>query len=378
VRALFLNGLALGVGLILSFMLLEGVLWVVGQPPAGPFLQSYDGDRFRLMCYRENPSGDMKVDLRIPAVRDGYARRMAQTDFATTWRATPFCNEIAFNSQGYREREIGPKAAGVCRIGALGDSFTYGHGLAESAPFPRRLEALLRERFGDGRFEVLDLGRGGLNLPALADWGDSALRQMDLDVLIYAYYLNDGTDLEGLHEPEGVTVMMRAGWTRFGNGTGRTSVGERSSGFPRSLRIIKRMFEQRRLTHATIEYYRWVHNSRNWPKIAAFIARMKAAADARGTRFVVVPLPIPFRIAHDYPYADVHAAILADLRSRQIEAINVLPSLARYDDAALRLHPEDLHPNSRYDDTVARALLEEASRCRMSSDSVPRQGRPGS
>jgi hypothetical protein len=123
-------------------------------------------------------------------------------------------------------------------------------------------------------------------------------------------------------------------------------------------------------------YYRWVHNATNWPKIAGVIARMKAAADARGTRFVVVPLPIPFHIARDYPFAGVHAGILADLRSRHIEWINVLPSLARYGDAALCLHPEDLHPNSRYDDIVARALLEEASRCRAPSDTALQRDRP--
>lgn len=351
--------LATLLGLIGAAALIEVGLWVLATPPQRPFLQEYYGERFKIMCYRENTSGDLDRDLRSNDVREAYAKRLGQTDFLGTWKATPFCVEIQFNSAGFRELEIGPKAAAITRIGVIGDSFTYGHGLPEQAPFPRQLEGLLRKRFGEGRFEVLNLGIGAIDLPQVVEVGEGALRAMELDVLLYAYFINDGIPLEGLQPPSGVNAVIRTGWAHVARGNGRLSLGARPGRFPRSAEVIERLLEQRKVSKATIEYYRWLHNAENWPKIAAVIARLESVARSRGAMFAVVPLPIPFNMGHDYPFADVHANIARDLRSRSIQVIDVLPTLVSYGETELSLHPEDLHPNARYHAVVAQVLFDE-------------------
>jgi hypothetical protein len=50
---------------------------------------------------------------------------------------------VEINSQGHRQGEIGPKAAGELRIVAIGDSFTYGEGVEGEEAWPRALERAL-------------------------------------------------------------------------------------------------------------------------------------------------------------------------------------------------------------------------------------------
>lgn len=81
-----------------------------------------------------------------------------------------------------------PKRPGTFRIIALGDSLTYGYGIAEQDTYPRVLERLLNETF---RVEVLNLG-----VPAAQSEDIYRILQQKLpllrpDLVIYGMCLND-------------------------------------------------------------------------------------------------------------------------------------------------------------------------------------------
>ena len=73
------------------------------------------------------------------------------------------------SSDGFRTHELAPKADGVFRVLALGDSCTFGQihrgdlSGAVRNPYPLALEKLLAERVGAGRFEVINAGVPGYN-----------------------------------------------------------------------------------------------------------------------------------------------------------------------------------------------------------------------
>ncbi len=67
---------------------------------------------------------------------------------------------IATNSLGLRNAEIGAKPAGVRRVLALGDSFTFGHAVEAAEAWPAVLQELLNAR-GGARYEVVNAGVGG-------------------------------------------------------------------------------------------------------------------------------------------------------------------------------------------------------------------------
>jgi lysophospholipase L1-like esterase len=68
---------------------------------------------------------------------------------------------VAINAQGLRDRELAAvKPPGTRRLLVLGDSFTYGSGVAAEETYPERLEALLRAH-PDGPVEVINAGVSG-------------------------------------------------------------------------------------------------------------------------------------------------------------------------------------------------------------------------
>ena len=67
--------------------------------------------------------------------------------------------QVTTNSNGLRDREIGPKPSGGKRILVLGDSFTWGDGVDLDDTYAKRLERLLNERCGGGtaaRYQVIN------------------------------------------------------------------------------------------------------------------------------------------------------------------------------------------------------------------------------
>jgi lysophospholipase L1-like esterase len=66
----------------------------------------------------------------------------------------------AANSQGLRNREVGPKPRGSFRILALGDSLTVGAGVEQDEAYPQVLERILARRVSRP-IEVVNAGVGG-------------------------------------------------------------------------------------------------------------------------------------------------------------------------------------------------------------------------
>src|SRR4029078_6817901 len=76
------------------------------------------------------------------------------------------------------------KPAGVFRIGAFGDSFTYGDESGDQADFPSQLAMLLRDR-GIRNVEVLNFGSSWYGFgQAFILWQDLA-KKFGLDILIF-------------------------------------------------------------------------------------------------------------------------------------------------------------------------------------------------
>ncbi|MEM7308676.1 MAG: hypothetical protein AAF682_18480 [Planctomycetota bacterium] len=66
---------------------------------------------------------------------------------------------IRTNAEGFRDAPFGAKRPGVLRIAALGDSFSFGHNVADDDAYPTLLEGLLSTP--EREVEVLNLGVPG-------------------------------------------------------------------------------------------------------------------------------------------------------------------------------------------------------------------------
>jgi hypothetical protein len=101
---------------------------------------------------------------------------------------------VEINSHGYRQSEIGPKAADEIRFVAIGDSFTFGEGVESEEAWPSRVEAALAPRVGRP-VRVINAGVPGR-------WVDEYYLEvkeralgLDPDVVLLGFFV--GNDVDG-------------------------------------------------------------------------------------------------------------------------------------------------------------------------------------
>lgn len=101
-------------------------------------------------------------------------------------------HKVVNNRLGFRQRDFQtPKPQGVCRIMVLGDSLTWGAGLAEQQRYSDRLEALLRRRHGGRPIEVLNFGVSGGPTTQERDILREHVDAVDPDLVVVGFCLND-------------------------------------------------------------------------------------------------------------------------------------------------------------------------------------------
>lgn len=112
-----------------------------------------------------------------PDNRDYFSRRWIE-------------NNVRLNTWGFREREFELiKPDGVCRIAVIGDSFTFGQGIAEEDRFTNLLEKYLNK--GKNRYEVLNFSKPGTEtIDHIVILKDVVLKAKP-DFIILQWYFND-------------------------------------------------------------------------------------------------------------------------------------------------------------------------------------------
>ena len=104
---------------------------------------------------------------------------------------------VHINGSGFRERAFtATKAAGVYRIAVVGDSFTFGNGIAQ----PDRYSDLLQSRLPD-HFEVLNFGTPGANTPEHRTLLSHLLPDIHPDFVLLQWYVNDMEDDDSAGRP---------------------------------------------------------------------------------------------------------------------------------------------------------------------------------
>ena len=96
------------------------------------------------------------------------------------------------NQYGFRERNFdSPKPSGIYRVMVLGDSLTWGAGLAPEERYTAIAENLLNKTFNDRKFEVLNFGKAGG--PTIQE-RDILRKYKDIvspDLIVVGFCLND-------------------------------------------------------------------------------------------------------------------------------------------------------------------------------------------
>jgi len=142
--------------------------------------------------------------------------------------------EVRRNSLGYREREVERnKPPGVYRIAVIGDSFTFGQGVAERERYTNLLETELNREGGPHKFEVLNFGRAGAQTIDEINILKGVVLDHQPDFILLQWFVNDpegkdtstrpkpallfgsSTALEMLHPTSALYYVANFAWRSF-------------------------------------------------------------------------------------------------------------------------------------------------------------------
>ncbi len=115
--------------------------------------------------YRENTGPEISYELK-PSIAE-----------------KAFRNTVTTNSLGFRSPEI---VQGKPLIAVLGDSITFGYGVADSETFPARLQIKL-----DDRYQVLNAGVPGYNLLQETATYEKKIAALKPSALVLTFFWND-------------------------------------------------------------------------------------------------------------------------------------------------------------------------------------------
>ncbi len=227
---------------------------------------------------------------------------------------------VRTNALGFRGSEWpATRSADTLRVVGVGDSVSFGWGVAEPETFLARLADALAARPELGPVEVRNAAVPGYNAEQEAALVETRLMAFAPDVLLVGYVRND-------HEP-----------AVFQSPRGLAAVGERSY----LVELLRRALEPRLLAPR---------------RVAGAFARLARAARAGGASVVVFLYPqevpgadpeLPRRLCarHGFAFVDLAAPFEEHCRARGLRGLS-----------DLALSPRDPHPNAEAHALIARVL----------------------
>lgn len=308
-------------------------------------------ERLFLDCYPTNPRGYFDVDLRRPEVRQSYEARGVKDVAAVAARA-PFAVEFRYNSLFFRERELGPKPAGVTRVVVLGDSFTEGQGVQEADTTVRRLEALLNAS-GTRRWEVLSCARRGADFPSLSKMFDKVLPYRP-DVLVHAMVLNDAERPAEMEARRG----QLDDWILDRRRVAGAGPGPRRLFSSRLAEFVADRVQTWRISRDTTRWYLDLYgpaNEQGWTRTQEAVREMDRRLREQGGRMIVASWPLLVDLDR-YPFAAADETIARFCAAAGIPRLDLREALRGRPAASLWVHPVDHHPNEIAHRLAAEAL----------------------
>lgn len=291
----------------------------------------------------------------------GVAAALLVTEYATrltlgrtpAGAATPTTTDGATahhsaNSLGFREREVEPKRAGIYRIVVVGDSYTWGQGVAEDERFSNVLEALLGRRY-----EVLNFGLPGHTMPEDLDELNVVLK-LQPDFVLLQLYINN-FETPAMRRPSPAHLLPHDLDARLGS----SSV---------VYQILNDRFAQLQESLGLVDSYdqyltRYLQNPESpdaresFGMLRQFFERARAAGVPSGAvLFPAADAMGPF--GSNYPFGFIHDHVRAVCADAHVECLDLLPLFASLADPRTTwINPVDAHPNAPTNRRAARAIL---------------------
>ncbi len=269
------------------------------------------------------------------------------------------------NQYGLRDREFAlTKPPNTFRIVTLGDSFTYGAGVALEASYVKQLEVKLNANpdAQDVRYEVLNAGIPGYNTHQEFIHLQEVALQFDPDAILLGFTLSDA-ELGYF----GLKNMGNQSWPKCVKQWMKDNVALYGFFKLRLKRLLDRVESIRHGTETggmavlPLRLALEGRPSEGWDLCRKSLEDFAAAAKARNIPIILAIYPFLWQLNDQYPFQDMHDLVAKTAAEDGFQVVDLLPYFKGLDASTLRISPQDGHPNASANavaaDAIYKALL---------------------
>ncbi len=236
------------------------------------------------------------------------------------------------------------RTPGIMRIACVGDSHTFGYGVADDEPWPAVAARTLERELGAGHVELINAGVNSYDSEQELLWLQRTVLDWRPDMVLWQYFLND-VAMRGLQLRE----SQRPGWLLRLVQPGRGGLVGALRRHSQAIDMIgDRLYRQLAFDlYGSARDELYGDGEPAWQRVQAALRGARQACDERGVRFVMVLFPFLHRRGRLLVSHRAHR-VVADFCGREgIEVLDLEPVFEDLDLARLRVHPLEYHPNAR-------------------------------
>lgn len=259
--------------------------------------------------------------------------------------------EYAKNDWGLRDRNYPAKPEGRDRVLILGDSFTFGLGVADgSTIFAERIERSLNASRPGG----VDVLNGGIPASLTADWvtlWQRVAEPFDPDLVVAVFFLRDGTPDASIPE-------------FFDRIRGQLAYRDLESPLYR-VSYLFRLIRDRQSRSEVAErytqqfqraYFGDASERGEWQRAQANLLWIRDAAARKAVPMALVVFPVLVELNDEHPFRAISEAVSGFARDNGIPVHDLLPDFLGRNGPDLWVSALDQHPNELAHAIAAEAL----------------------
>lgn len=275
-----------------------------------------------------------------------------------------YTHEVRVNALGLRGPEVGAKEPGERRVLFLGDSLTYGQGVAEEDTVPRALERELAARTGT-RWSVVNAGHRAYDTPQELALLDELGATIQPDVVLLGWYWNDVNERPIRTTFENLSAKGEIAFDTGDTVEGLDRLAWRAKQLVRSsalVMVVHDAFSSKGKPYAP-DYF-----DKGLVRLGRYLERFRARCEALGAVAVFVQYPDPGLLSGPGATRPYDERALALARERSLPAIELLPALLSL--FATRGRAPTLPFDGHYDGAANRAMAAHLAEELLKLDSV--------
>ena len=262
---------------------------------------------------------------------------------------------VSTNSYGFRDREYSTKAdQNTVRILVLGDSLTFGVGVAFEDTYPKRLESMLNSR-GTERYEVINAGVGAYDTWQEVSFLKTEGLQFNPNIVVLGLYANDIVP-----KPRSIGNSM-AGCGTMGQSEFQKFIPDELVYFLKRSRLLLVLKDRvGKFANLVLPSAQVLHQQsllegnpsdmveQGWGEVESSLVELVKLEEAHDFTALLIIFPIAEQLLHEYPNAQYPARLKAIADKLQIPYIDLTPKFKQEFKGFGSLFIEwDGHPNAR-------------------------------